>query len=93
MPVDPTGFHLCLGHLFVTSSSSRSFNKNDFEQYLFKNGFSSILERTLFFSTNQPDCFGIGATNDAAVRLVKFGSDYNEILKQMNNNDKAYFMF
>ena len=45
-----------------------------------------------FFQQDQPDCFGIGATNDAAERSVKFGSDYNEILEQMNNNDKAYFM-
>ena len=27
--------------------------------YLFKYGFSSILERTFFFSTNQPNCFRI----------------------------------
>ena len=45
----------------ITSSSSHFFNKTNFEQYPFKNGFSSTLERRFFVSTNQPDCFRIGS--------------------------------
>ena len=47
---------------------------------LFKYGFSSILERRFFFSTNQLVCFRVESINFAAGRSVKFGSDYNEIL-------------
>ena len=75
----------------ITSSSSHFFNKTDFEQYLFENGFIIWWkENSSFYQINQI-VSGLEVINDVAESLVKFGSDYNKNLQQMNNSNKAYF--